>query len=112
MPSDEITDRNTKAAGEILRNEDPDMASGEDTSGGDRLANEYQTKVVGEEAVGGENPTPDQDTSEYLAEATGIEAAPREPIQTVDKLEHRDDNRWELDPESDENYDTRRSELS
>lgn len=110
MPSDEIVDRNTKATGEILRNENSDMATGEDTSGDDRNANEYQAKVVGEEAVGGENPTPEQDTSEYLAESAGIEAAPREPIQTTDKLERRDDNRWELDPQSDENYEARRVE--
>jgi len=110
MSSDEIIDRNTKATGEILRNEDRDMATGEDTSGGDSNANEYQARVVGEEAVGGANPTPEQDTSEYLANATGIEAAPREPIQTTDKLERRDDRRWELDPRSDEDYDTRRQE--
>ncbi len=110
MPSDDIIDRNTTAAGEVIRNEKREMATGRDTNGGDRYANEYQARVVGEEAVGGGNPTPEQDTSEYLADATGIEAAPREPIQTADKLEHRDNRRWELDPQSDEDYETRRPE--
>jgi hypothetical protein len=59
---------------------------------------------VGEEAVGGDNPTPDQNVTDALLQSMGIDAADGEPVHTLDKLEWRDKKRWELDPESSEDY--------
>lgn len=54
----------------------------------------------GEESVGGTVPTPDQDVVEELGEATGIEYADGEPLDTETRLDERDRERWELNPES------------
>ena len=67
----------------------------------------YQAKVMGEEAVGGLAPTPEQDVTEDLQEATGIETTEREIVHTEEKLEWRDQHRWQLDPESSEDYEER-----
>lgn len=83
------------------------MASGADTTK-DIDANLYQAKVTGEEAVGGLTPTPEQNVSENLQEAAGIESAEKEPVQTSEELERRDENRWELEPKSSEDYQNRR----
>lgn len=69
-------------------------------SGGDVDASADDT---GEEAVGGENPTPDQDLVDEQGRAMGISYADGEPLHTTEKLERRDEKRWELDPASDEN---------
>ncbi|NEP00007.1 MAG: hypothetical protein F6K58_15265 [Symploca sp. SIO2E9] len=75
-----------------------------DVTGGDLDDNLYQAEVVGEEAVGGQTPTPDQSVTEELLQAMGLSSTDGEIVQTRDKLEHRDRQRWELDPESSEDY--------
>jgi len=65
----------------------------------------------GEETVGGSNPTPDQDQVDEIGRAAGLTYADTEPLHTTEKLERRDDNRWELDPASDEDYVDRKREL-
>ena len=81
--------------------------SGTDVTGGDLDDNWYQAEVVGEEAVGGQTPTPEQNVASKLLEAMGIDAADGEPVQTREKLERRDRRRWELKPESAEDYQER-----
>lgn len=103
-----ITDRDTET-GEVIEETQTRMASGSDPRGGDLNTNRYQGKVTGEEAVGGLTPTPGQNVTQNLQEAAGISSAQKEPVQTTDKLERRDDSRWELDPKSSEDYDRRRS---
>jgi hypothetical protein len=66
---------------------------------------------VGEEAVGGDNPTPDQDIVEKVGKGVGLTYEDTEPLQLDDKLEKRDDHRWELDPASAEDYQQRQEEL-
>ena len=73
-------------------------------TGGDIDDNLYQAEVVGEEAVGGQTPTPDQSVTEELLQAMGISSTDGELVQTKEKLEKRDHQRWELDPESSEDY--------
>lgn len=63
---------------------------------------------VGDEAVGGTVATPDQNVVEDLAVAVGLEMDDRAYLRTVDILEERDDNRWELDPMASEDYEERR----
>jgi len=85
------------------------MASGAATTGGDLDANQYQAKVVGEEAVGGTTPTPEQNVTQKLEQAVGVEGAKKEPVQVKDTLDRRDEQRWELDPKSSEDYQRRRN---
>ncbi|MBK8903906.1 MAG: hypothetical protein IPM53_22180 [Anaerolineaceae bacterium] len=73
-------------------------------SGGDIDA-AWDDANVGEETVGGMAPTPDQDMVEEIGEAFGITYEDDEPLRTGDKLAERDDDRWELDPESVEDED-------
>jgi hypothetical protein len=77
-------------------------------TGGDIYADQYQAEVVGEEAVGGMTPTPDQNVTEYLERSVGLEMDDRSFLRTNDILEQRDDQRWELDPMSSEDYQERR----
>ncbi len=79
-------------------------------TGGDIDANYEQAAVVGDEAVGGTVATPDQDIVEELAAAVGVEIHDQTPLAVNDMLEHRDDQRWELDPKSSEDYPNRRGE--
>ena len=81
--------------------------SGSDVTGGDLDDNWYQAEVVGEEAVGGQTPTPDQNVTEQLLQAMGISAVDGELVQVKEKLERRDRLRWELEPESAEDYQQR-----
>ncbi len=78
-------------------------------SGGDVQAAWDQD--TGEETVGGSNPTPDQDQVDALGQAVGISYSDAEPLHTTEKVERRDEKRWELDPASDEDYPERRREM-
>ncbi|AFY77701.1 hypothetical protein Ple7327_2400 [Pleurocapsa sp. PCC 7327] len=78
--------------------------SSTNVTGGDLDDDWYQAEVVGEEAVGGQTPTPDQSVTEQLLQSMGIASVDGEPIRTRDKLERRDRIRWELEPESSEDY--------
>lgn len=73
-------------------------------TGGDMDDDWYQAEVVGEEAVGGQNPTPDQNVTEDLLQAMGIVSTDANPVQTLETFRQRDRKRWELDPESSEDY--------
>ena len=73
-------------------------------TGGDMDDDWYQAEVVGEEAVGGQNPTPDQNVTEDLLQAMGIVSTDAYPVQTLENFRQRDRKRWELDPESSEDY--------
>ncbi len=75
-------------------------------SGGDIDA-AWEDADVGEESVGGENPTPDQSVVEELGKAVGITYEDGEPLHTTEKLESRDEHRWELDPASSEGFGER-----
>jgi hypothetical protein len=75
-------------------------------SGGDVDA-AWEDADVGEESVGGGNPTPDQDVVEELGKAVGLIYEDGEPLHTTEKVEARDEHRWELDPASSEGFDER-----
>ena len=55
---------------------------------------------VGDETVGGTAPTPDQDQVDELGEAVGLIYEDDEPLGIQDKMRRREQDRWELDPES------------
>jgi hypothetical protein len=98
-----LVDRDT-GMGRTLEKLRTSGLSGVDVTGGDLDDDWYQAEVVGEEAVGGQNPTPDQNVTEALLQSMGIAAAEGETVHTHDKLERRDRVRWELEPESSEDY--------
>lgn len=79
-----------------------------DLAGGDLDADARETGS-GEEAVGGSTPTPDQDNVDEIGEALGVTYQPDEPIHTTEKIERRDDDRWELNPASSEDFAERRN---
>ena len=75
-------------------------------SGGDVDAG-WDQADSGEETVGGSSPTPDQDQVDELGAALGVTYSDTEPLHTTEKIEKRDDKRWELDPASAEDYEER-----
>lgn len=77
-------------------------------TGGDIDANYEQANAVGDEAVGGTVATPDQDVVDELGAAVGLEMDDRAFLRTEEMLVQRDDQRWELDPTSSEDYEDRR----
>ena len=64
----------------------------------------WEKADVGEETVGGSNPTPDQDIVSEVGTAVGLPYADDEPLRIGDKEAARDEERWELDPASAEDY--------
>jgi hypothetical protein len=63
--------------------------------------------AVGDEAPGGDNPTPDQDVVEEIGRALGVEYNDDEELQGGEEIAARDRHRWELDPESSDDFDER-----
>ncbi len=63
-----------------------------------------QESATGEKLVGGSAPNPDQDMVDELGAAAGIEMADGAILHTADMLDHRDEDRWELDPSSAEDH--------
>ncbi|MEH2108317.1 DUF6335 family protein [Nostoc sp.] len=76
-------------------------------TGGDVDAYWQDADAVGDEAVGGSTSTPDQNVTEELETAVGLEMADSEFLHTNDILEERDGDRWELDPKSSEDFQDR-----
>ncbi len=77
-------------------------------TGGDVDAAWSEAQNVGDEAVGGTAPTPDQNIVDQIGAAAGVEQDDRQPLRIRDELSERDEERWELDPESSEEYEVRR----
>ena len=67
----------------------------------------WDEAAVGEETVGGTTPTPDQDIVDEIGRAVGVEYEDAEPLHTTEKLERRDEQRWELHPASSEDFTER-----
>src|SRR5437868_3214003 len=97
----EFTDAQRLASRERNRNEYTDRSA--KLTGGDVDA-DWKRADVGEETVGGSNPTPDQDVVEEVGNAVGLPYGENEPLRLGDKEAERDDQRWELDPASAEDY--------
>ena len=67
----------------------------------------WDQAAAGEETVGGSSPTPDQDIVDEIGKAVGVDYEDSEPLHPADKLERRDEQRWELHPASSEDFDER-----
>jgi Family of unknown function (DUF6335) len=95
-----LTDRDTGMARTLK-----DLA-GSDVSatGGDIETDQYLAEVSGEEAVGGTTSTPDQNIVDELASSAGVEIDDKRTLHISEMVEQRDEQRWELDAESAEDY--------
>jgi hypothetical protein len=104
---DEFAERQglSNGAGELVKKLLDHHFQGPQLSGGDIDAAWDSSIVSGEESVGGTSPTPDQDVVHELGEAMGISYDDDEELATADKLDERDENRWELDPRSADDED-------
>lgn len=91
------------SAGQLMGKLREHHASSPTLSGGD-LDAAWEDVDVGEESVGGGNPTPDQDVVDELGKAVGLIYEDGEPLHTTEKIEARDQQRWELDPASSEGF--------
>lgn len=73
-------------------------------TGGDIDADWRQAHFGGDETVGGSNPTPDQDIVDELGKSVGVTYEDGEPLRPEEKIAQRDQERWELNPVSSEDY--------
>lgn len=71
----------------------------------------WDQAAVGDETVGGSSPTPDQDIVDEIGKALGVTYGEGEPLRMTEKIERRDEERWELHPASSEDY-VERTEVS
>lgn len=94
--------------GEVLNHQEKQEKEAR-LSGGDLDAS-WDSGSSGEEAVGGSSPTPDQDNVDEVGEAAGLTFQDTEEIRG-EKINERDDRRWELDPASSEDYEERSRNL-
>jgi len=78
-----------------------------DITAGDVDADWESAYSVGDETPGGDNPTPNQDVVDEIGQALGIVYADDEELGGEGKLSDRDTDRWELDPESSEDFKDR-----
>lgn len=94
--------------GQLNPIEDDQVGDNPILTGGDIDAAWQEADTVGDEAVGGTAPTPDQDIVDEIGAAVGLEMDDRAFLRTNEILEQRDDQRWDLDPMSSEDYEERR----
>ena len=76
-------------------------------TGGDVDGDWEAAYSVGDEAPGGDNPTPDQAIVDDIGSALGVVYEDDEELTSEKKISDRDKHRWELDPESSDDYDER-----
>jgi len=87
---------------------DEDLLPTDDLSAGDVDADVQSAHLAGDETPGGENPTPDQDVVDLIGRSLGVEYDDAEELRGADKIAERDRHRWELDPQSSEDYKERK----
>lgn len=87
--------------------------TGQDLSlaGGDLDAS-FHGLDSGEESPGGSDPLPDQENVDAIGTALGVVEQDEKPLATIEKIEGRDEHRWELDPASSEDFAERQREQS
>lgn len=89
-----------KATGELVERLIDFHSSSPAISGGDIDATWEESEDTGDETVFSSNPTPDQSDVERNAHAMGIDFQDNEELDFVEKIEERDENRFELDERS------------
>jgi hypothetical protein len=79
-------------------------------SGGDIDARWEDAESGGDETVGGSTATPGQNDLDEMGRAMGVTYADEEQLNVGEKERARDENRWELDPASSEDFADRTKE--
>jgi hypothetical protein len=79
-------------------------STGPALTAGDVDADWEAAESIGDEAPGGDNPTPDQDVVDDIGRALGVEYDDDEELQGGDEIAGRDRHRWELDPDSKDDF--------
>jgi hypothetical protein len=82
-------------------------STGPALTAGDVDADWEAAESIGDEAPGGDNPTPDQAIVDDIGSALGVVYEDDEELTSEKKISDRDKHRWELDPESSDDYDER-----
>ncbi len=75
-------------------------------AGGDLDADWEDVSGTGSETFVGDNPTPDQSVVEENARAMGVSFEDNEELEFIDKIERRDNDRYELEEQSKASEDT------
>ncbi|MEA5452480.1 DUF6335 family protein [Leptolyngbya sp. CCNP1308] len=96
----QVEPRDASASLDAEEQSDRAMATGSPLTAGDPDAIAERAEAVGEEAVGGTTPTPEQNDVDAIAAAAGINTQPEHPVGVLNEMNRRDDQRFELDPES------------
>ena len=99
-PFTDITAGSQQLAERFQKNQGTDPS----LSGGDIDARWEDAESGGDETVGGSTATPGQNVLDEIGEATGVTYGDAEELKTGEKQERRDQNRWERDPASSEDY--------
>jgi hypothetical protein len=89
-----------KAPGELEERLSVHNSSSPADAGGDIDAQWEEVNTSGSESVFGHNPTPDQSIVEENARAMGVYFEDDEPLDFLTKMERRDKERYEMDPNS------------
>jgi hypothetical protein len=74
---------------------------------GDMDASLEDANFVGEEGIGGSMVPPDASDVDEIGRAVGVHYQDNEPLDMQHKVDQRDEDRWELDPASAEDWATR-----
>ena len=83
-----------------MRQSTPDITAGD-------IDADAQPTDPGDESPHGDNPTPDQSVVDDIGRAEGLTYEDNEELKPNEKVEERDQRRWELDPASSEDYPER-----
>lgn len=78
-------------------------------SEGDIDRNWKEATAGGDEVVDGSNSIPDQNLVDELGKAMGVTYEDTEPLRLEEKIAQRDEERWELNPVSSEDYAERQT---
>lgn len=67
---------------------------------------------VGDETGDASSPRPDENVVSEIGEEVGMTFNDDEPLRPVEKIDKRDENRWELNPASSSDYQQRQGEAA
>jgi hypothetical protein len=70
----------------------------------DRLGSGYDPRQLGDETGDASSPRPDENVADEIGGEVGVSYEYEEELHTVDKVAHRDRDRWELNPASSEDF--------
>jgi hypothetical protein len=71
---------------------------------------EGQSDETGDETGDASSPRPDENVVSEIGEEAGITFEDNEPLRPIEKMSERDEQRWELDPASADDYQQRQRE--